>query len=166
MPHHRLIALLLTAGLASAQAVSPVRLSLMVSLVERVTVDGKATEVLKANPGNVLPGSELSQVVTVRNTAAKTLLNVPVTLPLPKSTVYLAPEPGVSAVAAHTEFSANGGKTFAPAPLKKKVTVTENGKAVQKDVEVRPSEYTSVRWVISELRINEPLKLGYRVQVR
>ncbi|UQN07233.1 hypothetical protein [Deinococcus sp. QL22] len=164
MPHRLLSALLLTAGLASAQAASPVSLSLMLSSVERVTVDGKATEVFKANPGNVLPGSVLSQVVTVRSTAAKTLLNVPVTLPVPKSTVYLAPEQGMTAV--RTEFSADGGKTFAPAPLKKKITVTENGKAVQKDVDVKPSEYTAVRWFISELRANEPLKLGYRVQVR
>lgn len=158
-------ALILTgAGVAAAATTSPVDLKLVMSLVRTVTVDGKVTEQLSPNPKTVLPGNVVSQVVTVNNVTGKTLQNVPVTLPVPKNTQYLAPEAGQPSV--RTEYSIDQGKTFAQAPLKKTVTVTENGRSVRKDVDVKPSEYTSVRWIIPELGANQTLKLGYRIQVK
>ncbi|MBZ9712397.1 hypothetical protein [Deinococcus multiflagellatus] len=159
-----LTALLSLAGLALAQGKAPVALTLTMNLVSSVKVDGKTTEQLTPNPGSVLPGQVLSQVVTARNTSAALLRNVPITLPVPKNTVYLAPEQGLGS--ARAEYSIDGGKTFAPAPLKKTVTVSENGKAVQKVIEVKPSEYTTVRWTVAELGAGQTLKLGYRVQVK
>ena len=44
--------------------------------------------------------------------------------------------------------------------------MTENGKSVQKEVEVKPSEYTAVRWIVSEVSPGATLKLGYRIQVK
>ncbi|MVN87066.1 hypothetical protein GO986_09830 [Deinococcus sp. HMF7620] len=158
---------LVAAGVAAAQTaqtVSPVTLNLTMSLVRNVTVGGKVTEQLTPNPGNVLPGAVLSQVVTARNTTTKSIVNLPIMLPVPKNTVYLAPEQGLDTTRA--EYSIDGGKTFAAAPLKKTVTVTENGKTVQREVEVKPSEYTTVRWTVRELPANQTLKLGYRVQVK
>ena len=159
--------ILLTAllvGTALAQGAAPLNLDLSMSLVRSVKVDGKVTEQLSPSPKNVQPGDLISQVVNVRNTGGKVLKNVPVTLPVPKNTVYMAPEKDMSV--ARTEYSIDGGKTFAAAPLKKKVTVTENGKTVTREVEVKPNEYTAVRWTISEISANQTLKLGYRVQVR
>ncbi|WP_221089324.1 hypothetical protein [Deinococcus aquaedulcis] len=159
-----LTALLTLTGLALAQSAVPVRLDLTLSLVRSVKVDGKATEQLTPNPGAVLPGQVLSQVVTARNTGTTALKNVPITLPVPKNTFYLAPEQGLSG--ARAEYSFDGGKTFGSAPLKKTVTVTENGKTVRKEVEVKPSEYTTVRWTVAELGAKQALKLGYRIQVK
>ena len=42
----------------------------------------------------------------------------------------------------------------------KTIAVTENGQLVQKRVEVKPSEYTNVRWVLPTLAAGEALKLG------
>lgn len=159
--------ILLTAllfGTVLAQGAAPLNLDLSMSLVRSVKVDGKVTEQFSPSPKNVQPGDLISQVVNVRNTGGKVLKNVPVTLPVPKNTVYMAPEKDMSV--ARTEYSIDGGKTFAAAPLKKKVTVTENGKTVTREVEVKPNEYTAVRWTISEISANQTLKLGYRVQVR
>ncbi|NTY01237.1 hypothetical protein [Deinococcus sp. JMULE3] len=157
-------ALMITlAGAAAAQTASPVSLNLVMSLVKTVKVDGKATEQFAPSPKTVLPGDVIRQVVTVRNGSGKALKNVPVTLPVPKNTRYLAPEKGLDDVRA--EYSIDG-KTFAPAPLMKKVTVTENGRSVVKEVEVKPSEYTTVRWTVSELGADQTLKLGYRIQVK
>ncbi|GAA0513875.1 hypothetical protein [Deinococcus depolymerans] len=158
-----LIATLL-AGTALAQGATPLTLNLNMSLVRSVKVDGKVTEQFSPSPKNVLPGDLISQVVNVRNTGSRALTNVPVTLPVPKNTVYVAPEKDMNV--ARTEYSIDGGKTFAAAPLKKKVTVTENGKTVTREVDVKPNEYTAVRWTISEIGANQTLKLGYRVQVR
>ncbi|WP_309570883.1 hypothetical protein [Deinococcus sp.] len=162
-----LTAVLLTTLGASpvlAQATNPVVLNLTLFAVGSEKVNGKVTEKLTANPGNVLPGDVLSQVVTVRNTGTRAVMNLPVTLPVPRNTVYLAPETGLAV--ARTEYSIDGGKTFAAAPLMKAVTVTENGKTVTKQVEVKPNEYTSVRWFLTELGANGFMKLGYRIQVK
>lgn len=151
-------------GGALAQANAPLTLDLVMNLVKTVNVNGKSAEQLVPSPKTVVPGDVLSQVVTVRNVSAKSISSLPVKLPVPKSTVYLAPEAGMNV--ARTEYSIDGGKTFATAPLKKTITVTENGKSVQKEVEVSPSEYTTVRWTVSEIAAGQSLKLGYRVQVK
>ena len=133
-------------------------------LVKTVQVDGKATEQLLPNSGSVNPGDVISQVVSIQNTSPKSMRDVPVQLPVPKNTMYLAPEKGLDS--ARTLYSIDGGKTFAAAPLKKTITVTENGKSVQKEVEVEPREYNAVRWIVAELAPGKTLKLGYRIQVQ
>lgn len=151
-------------GSALAQSASPISLNLVMSLVKNVTVAGKVTEQVVASPKSVFPGDVISQTVTVRNNTGKAIQNVPVKLPVPKSTMYLTPEKGMNVSGA--EYSIDGGQTFAPAPLKKTVTVVENGKNVRREVEVKPSEYTAVRWIVGELAAGQSLKLGYRVQVK
>ncbi|THF85032.1 hypothetical protein E7T09_18500 [Deinococcus sp. KSM4-11] len=158
-------ALLAALGLGTvlAQTANPIVLNLTLFAVHSVQADGKTTEQLVPNPGNVLPGDVLSQVVTVKNTGTKAVMNLPVTLPVPKNTFYMAPEAGLPVT--RTEYSIDG-KTFAPAPLMKSVTVTENGKSVTKQVEVKPGEYTAVRWYVAELGAQATVKLGYRIQVK
>lgn len=162
-----LMTMLLGGALAqtvSSQTASPLSLNLVMSVVKSVTVDGKATEQFLPSPKTVLPGDVISQVVTVRNTSSKVMKNLPVKLPVPKNTAYLAPEKDLNV--ARTEYSIDGGKTFAAAPLKKTITVTENGKTVQKEVEVKPNEYNAVRWIISEINPGQSMKFGYRVLVK
>ncbi|SEJ44026.1 hypothetical protein SAMN04488058_10836 [Deinococcus reticulitermitis] len=163
---NRLIPLLLALpGLALAQGASPLALNLTQSLIQTVQEGGKATE--KRTPGytRVRPGDLLAQNVTARNVSARTLANVAVKLPVPAGHVYVSPD-GTAATGVRTEYSIDGGKTFAPAPLKKKVTVTENGKAVTKEIEVKPNEYDAVRWTIATLPAGTEKTLGFRVQVK
>lgn len=160
----RMLALTLLSSGAFAQGAEPLSLNLMMSLIKSVTLDGKVTEQTVANPRSVFPGDVISQVITVKNNTGRAIQNVPVKLPVPRSTVYLAAEQGLNA--ARVEYSIDGGKTFATAPLMKSVTVTENGKAVTRMVEVKPSEYNAVRWIVNELPAGQSLKLGYRVQVK
>ncbi|CAM4397828.1 hypothetical protein [Deinococcus marmoris] len=160
-----LITLLLCGAVgAAAQGGEAISLKLSMLLVKTVKVAGKPTEQLLPNPGSVNPGDVISQVVSVQNVTAKVVRDLPVQLPVPRNTVYLAPEKSLNS--ARTLYSIDGGKTFAAAPLKKTITVTENGKSVQKEVEVLPSEYNAVRWIVAELSPGAQLKLGYRVQVR
>ncbi|WP_309572888.1 hypothetical protein [Deinococcus sp.] len=160
----RILALALLSSGALAQVTEPLTMNLVMSLVRNVTLNGKVTEQTVANPRSVFPGDVISQVVTVKNNTGRAIQNVPVRLPVPLSTTYLAAEQGLNV--ARTEYSIDGGKTFAAAPLMKTVIVTENGKAISKQVEVKPSEYTGVRWVLAELPAGHSTKLGYRVQVR
>ncbi|MDB5046245.1 MAG: hypothetical protein JWQ08_2295 [Deinococcus sp.] len=157
----------LLASVALAQAASPLTLTLAQALVKAVTVDGKTTEQLSASPKTVRPGDVLSQLVTARNTGAKALTNVTVRLPVPKGTTYLKPETAMDTALsnAKAEYSVDGGKTYAAAPLKKTITVLENGKSVKKEVEVKPAEYTNVRWILPRIKSGKDLKVGFRVQV-
>ncbi|WP_034387903.1 DUF11 domain-containing protein [Deinococcus sp. YIM 77859] len=157
--------LLALSGAAMAQSASPLVLHAAQALLQTVTVGGKVTEKRVADPASVRPGDILAQTVTARNVSARALGNVAVKLPVPPNMVYLAPD-GPTPEGVRTEYSIDGGKTFAPAPLKKKVTVTENGKAVTREVEVRPSEYQAVRWTIPLLPAGAEKTLGFRVQVK
>ncbi|MFK7603172.1 hypothetical protein ACI3L1_13275 [Deinococcus sp. SM5_A1] len=125
-----LITLLLCGAVgAAAQGGEPISLKLNLLMVKTIKVDGKATEQLLPSPGSVNPGDVLSQVVSVQNATAKTIRDVPVQLPVPRNTVYLAPEKGLDSASSSltkTLYSIDGGKTFAAAPLKKTITVTEN----------------------------------------
>lgn len=155
----------LMTGLVAAQGTSPLTLSLAQALVRTVTVGGKSTEQLNPAPKTVQPGDVLSQLITASNAAAKPLSHVMVRLPVPKGTVYLKPSGALNS-GVTMEFSIDGGKTYAPAPLKKQVSVTENGKTVLRDVVVKPSEYTAVRWTLAELPANGSVQLGFLVQVK
>ncbi|OLV19009.1 hypothetical protein [Deinococcus marmoris] len=160
-----LVTLLLCGAVSAfAQGGGPVSLKLSMLAVKTIKIDGKPTEQLLPNPGSVNPGDVISQVISVKNATAKAIRDLPVQLPVPKNTVYLAPEKGLDGT--RTMYSIDGGKTFAAAPLKKTITVTENGKSVQKEVEVRPSEYNAVRWTVAELGPGQTLELGYRIQVK
>ncbi len=159
----RFLLMALLTGTALAQGDSPLKLTLSQALVQTLTENGKSVEKLLPEPRSVLPGGVLEQAVSATNTLDRALGNVIVNLPVPAGTTYL------SAVAANGEvktlYSADKGKTFAAAPLMKMVSVTENGKAVQKEVEVKPAEYTNVRWVVAQLAAQNTLKLGFRVKV-
>lgn len=151
-------------GAALAQGSSPLTLTLAQTVVTQATVNGRTIETLTPAPKSILPGTVLSQVVTARNTGKTTLKGVVVNLPVPRSTIFLTTDalPELT----KTLYSIDGGKTFAAAPLTKRVTVTENGVSVQKVVTVQPSEYTNVRWMVSSLAPGAEVKVGFRIKVR
>ncbi|UQN10160.1 hypothetical protein [Deinococcus sp. QL22] len=156
----------LLSSVALAQVAIPLTLTLAQALVRTVMVDGKATEQLVANPKGVGPGDVLSQFITARNTSGKALTNVMVRLPVPKGTTYLKPETAMNmAETAKAEYSIDGGKTYAAAPLKKTITVMENGKSLKKEVEVKPAEYTNVLWILPRIESGKEQKVGFRIQV-
>jgi hypothetical protein len=154
--------LVMLTGLALAQSTSPLKLSLSQALVEMTTTDGKAVEQLRPQPAGVVPGAVLQQTVTATNTLDRSIGNVAVNLPVPTGTRYLTALPGSPV---KPVFSFDQGKTYGAAPLFRSVNVTENGKAVRRQVEVSPSEYTNVRWTVPQLAAGESLKLGFRVRV-
>lgn len=152
-------------GGALAQVSSPLRLQLTQELVTAVTEGGRTVETLSPMPKAVRPGDTLTQVVTASNLGKGTLRQASILLPVPRGTEFVGQATPSTARWA-TEFSRDGGQTFAAAPLKKTITVTENGRAVQKEVVVPPSEYTNVRWVVGAITSGDTLKFGFRVKVK
>lgn len=149
---------------ALAQQASPLRLELSQSLVQTVKEGGKTVEKLLAVPASVAPGAQLQDDLLVTNSGKTLLRDVRPQLRIDPGLLYLsqsgAPEGTL------VEFSFDGGKTFGVAPLKRKVSVTENGKSVVKEVEVPPSEYTTIRWTLPTLDPAQSVKLSVRLRVK
>lgn len=147
------------AVLSSAALAAPT-LTVSILNISSVTKDGVKAEVLTPTT-TVHPGEVLMQRAVLKTD--KALVNGRVTLPLSANTRYL---PGSASVIPGTvlDFSADGGKTFSLKPLKT-VTVTENGKTVEKTVPVPEAEYNALRWTITLAPPGSETVVSYRYQV-
>ncbi|ADV68586.1 hypothetical protein [Deinococcus maricopensis] len=163
--NRRLLATLpLLLAFAAAQTPSPLKLVLSTSLVTTVTQNGRTEERLTPNPRSVLPGALVQQTLTVTNTSTRTLRGAVVRLPVPKNAVYAGALR--NAEGATAQFSFDNAKTFGTAPLKRRITVTENGQSVTREVTVNPNEYTDVRWTLPALTAGQSVQLSYRITVK
>lgn len=154
-----------TAPAAPAQP-SPIQIETTQARVETVEQEGRTVERLVALPNTAQanPGQLLQQTVMVRNTLTRPVTGLKIDLPVPQGMVFVNTAATLQNI--RTEFSFDGGRTFGPAPLKRRVTVTENGQQVTREVTVQPSEYTNVRWYLAELPARGEARLGMRVRVR
>ncbi len=137
------------AGGADAQN-SPLKVTSSTLLVTEVKQDSGTVETLTdtANRG-VSPGDLLQLQQRVENTSRTTVRQLKLNMAVPAATTFLGQQCDVQGV---TALFSIDGRTYAAEPLKKFVTVTENGQDVKKEVTVNPSEYTNVRWQLPELR--------------
>lgn len=155
-------------GLVLAQAASDIRLDLKAFRV--VTVQEQNRTVERLEPAlDAKPGQIIEYQLTARSTRDTPLRQVALVIPIPSSTAYQAgsAQPlrlGSTLVA--PEFSFDGGGSYALPPLKRKLKLVENGKEVEKEVEVKPEEYTHARWVIPQMEPKQTLTLSLRVVVR
>ncbi|WP_424155641.1 hypothetical protein [Thermus aquaticus] len=158
------LAFLLALGLALAQTAQPLLLDLKAQKV--VVKEGK--EVLEEALA-VVPGDTLEWRLVAENRGKETLRQVALVVPIPKETFYLdgtATPLRLGNATIRPEFSFDGGKTFGLPPLKKRVRVVENGKEVEKEVEVDPKEYTHARWVLPELKPGQKVEVRLRTMVK
>lgn len=146
---------------------SPVKLTASTFLVTQVQQDGKTIEKLidapSANPGNLLQMTQRLENVTGTQAKPFALKGVALTQTINASTVYQSDKCSVDGV---TALFSLDGKTFAAAPLKKTVTVKENGVDVTREVEVQPNEYTALRWQLPDLKPGDVIECSLRVAVK
>lgn len=158
-------ALAQTANVAQTASVkNGVKFTLAQDLIKRSVVGGKTVEEVVKSPKTVIPGDILSEEVTLQNVSGKALSQVLVGIPVPKGTEFsgnVTPDSDRWKV----QYSTDSGKTYSPNPMKT-VTVTENGKSVTKQVPAPTNTYTNVRWTVTNLKVDETLKLGFRVKVK
>lgn len=160
------VALLSGLSLAVAQSVpAPLKLTSTTSVVTQTTQNGKTVETFTdASKVAVVPGTLLDMAHTWQSVSKSDLRNMKLDMKVDPATTFRSAACTLSGVT--TLFSADGGKTFGAAPLKKTVTVTENGRQVQRQVEVKPSEYTNVRWQLPVVKAGSEGRCGIRVVVK
>ena len=154
-------------GLAAAQGnlSQSLKLTLTQDLIRSTVRDGKTVEERIPSPSGILPGAVLLEEVTAQNVSGKALGSFHLDIPLPPGTQFLgAATP--SGPRWHTQFTAScGGKPLAYAEAPLSCTETVNGKSVTR--QVKPSEYSNtVRWVLSDMKVGETLKFGFRVRLK
>lgn len=152
-------------------------LALALALAQALTLDLKpylvkvaeGKETFEENPLRVKPGDILEWRLVAENRSQGPLRQVALVIPIPKETYYLegsAKPLTLNGVTIRPEFSFDGGKSFGFPPLKKKVRVVENGKEVEKEVEVKPEEYSHARWVVPEIPKGTKVQVALRTAVR
>lgn len=162
------IALLGLLGLALGQAASDMRLDLKAFRVVMVQEENRPVERLEPAL-DAKPGQIVEYQLTAVNTQSSPLRQVALVIPIPPNTAYQAGS-ALTLPLGNTlivpEFSFDGGRSYALPPIKRKLKVVENGKEVEKEVEVKPEEYTHARWVIPQMEPKQTLTLKLRVVVK
>ncbi|MFC4637892.1 hypothetical protein [Deinococcus hohokamensis] len=147
------LALLAITTLALA---GPGQVQLRLDRITTVTTpDGKVTERREQNPKSVRPGQLLEQVAIAQNTGTAAIRDVRITVPVPKNTTFKSGDLSSAVV------SIDGGKTYAPTPIKE--TVTVDGKKVERVVS--SNRYTHVRFVIGTISAASAVTRSFRVSV-
>ncbi len=150
-------------SMATAQGNAAVKLTLDQDLIRTVQKDGKAAEERVNAPSSVLPGAVLIEEVTAQNVSGKLLTKLRLGIPVPQGTQFAGSVTPTNErwTTQFTALCAGKALDYAEAPLK--CTETVDGKSVTRDI--KPSEYTNVRWLLGTLKADETLKLSFRVKV-
>ncbi|MCS7058617.1 MAG: hypothetical protein NZ849_07350 [Meiothermus sp.] len=148
--------------LGSALAQREVRLDLKAFRVVSIDQGGRVVERLEPAL-EVRPGQLIEYQLSAQNTTDKPLRQVALVIPVPKEAVFQGAFP---LEGARLEFSYDGGRTYGQPPLKRKVRMVEGGREVEKEVEVKPEEYTHARWTLPELGAQQTVFLRLRAVVR
>lgn len=156
------VASLFVLGVAAAQT-SDLQQRLEIYEVTTVKVDGKEQEQVKKSAGLVEPGMVIELRTISKNIAKAAIKNAVIGLNIDRNQEYIA---GSATKEGKIEFSFDNGASYGVEPLKRKITVTENGKTVTKEVVVKPEEYTNVKWSLASVDANMSKTLGVRVKIK
>ncbi|RDI96426.1 hypothetical protein DV704_00950 [Meiothermus sp. QL-1] len=151
-----------------ALAQGELRLDLKAFRVVSLVQEGKTVERLEMAT-EARPGAVVEYQLVATNPTDRPIRQGALVIPIPLSTFYQAESAGPLSWKGQVilpEFSFDGGQSYGRPPLKRTLTVIENGKEVRKEVEVRPEEYTHVRWIVPEIGPKESLTLKLRAIVR
>lgn len=172
------IALLLgTSAFGFAAAQNPAKVTASTFVVSQVTENGKTVEKLLDASKGVLPNTILEMQQKIDNLSGKRLTGVRLSMPIPSAVTFLSEK--CDTAGTKSQFSVDAheidpktkninmvSKKFGDAPLKKTVTVKENGKDVTKEVNATPADYTAVRWQLPDLNASQSVTCSVRVKVK
>lgn len=163
-----MVALALILTVALAQSRGDIRLDLKAFRVLSVQEQGRTVEKLEAAL-DAKPGQVIEYQLNAQNTTDNPLRQVALIIPIPATTTYqaMSAEPvRLGETLVIPEFSFDGGRSYGKLPLKRKVRVIENGKEVEKEVEVKPEEFTHARWVLPQMGAKQTVLVKLRTVVR
>lgn len=155
------LAVLLLPFVSSAVAAKP-QLQMTVVAEKEVTVTEGGKQVVKrVKADKSSPGETLIFTLSYQNSGDERAVDVKLDNPLPAGTKYV---PGsASGANSQVSYSADGGKSFA-APEQLSVEKVKAGK--KEKVRAQAVDYTTIRWVISEIQPGQSGQVSFRAQVQ
>lgn len=155
-------AAVLVLPLASALAYAKPELKMAMTAEKEVTVTEAGKKVVKRVPAqSSAPGEVLIYTLSYKNTGDEKAVDVKLDNPLPAGTRYVADS--ASGANSRISYSVDGGKTFA-APGELSVERSQGGK-VEK-VKASAADYTTIRWLITEVKPGQSGEVSFRAQVQ
>lgn len=144
----------------AAEAKPQLQMSVVAEKEVTVTEAGKAV-VKRVKADKSAPGETLVFTLSYRNTGDEKAVDVKLDNPLPNGTRYVAD----SATGANTQisYSVDGGRTFAK-PDQLSLEKVSAGK--KEKVRAQAADYTTIRWVISEIQPGQGGQVSFRAQVQ
>ncbi len=144
-------------SLAGAAAHAKPELQMKMVAEKEVTVTEGGKKVVKRVPAqSSAPGEVLIYTLNYKNVGDEKATAVNVDNPLPNGTRYLANT--ASGAEAQINFSVDGGKTFGKP---EQLAVQKSGKKTRAEA----VDYTTIRWVLGEVKPGQTGQLGFRAQV-
>ncbi len=156
------LAALAASLLLAAPALAAPRIAVSISQLREVveTRDGvRTTRMVPAT--SVTPGDVIEYVLAYENRGDAVAKDANIDDPIPKGTTYVAGT--ATGEGAEITFSADGGRTFAPAVRLTWELRLPSG-AVEKRV-ATPAEYTHVRFTLKSIPPGAKGKVAFRVEV-
>jgi uncharacterized repeat protein (TIGR01451 family) len=155
-----LAALLLPFTSVAAEARPQLEMSVAAEKEVTVTEAGKQVQ-KRVKTDKATPGESLIFTLAYKNTGDEKAVDVKLDNPVPAGTRYVAN----SATGANTQvsYSVDGGKTFAR-PEQLTVEKVVGGK--KEKVRAQVADYTTIRWVISEIAPGQSGQVSFRAQVQ
>lgn len=145
-----------TAALAKPQ----LQMSVVAEKEVQVTEGGKqVTKRVKTDKS--APGETLIFTLNYKNTGDEKAVDVKLDNPLPAGTRYIADS--ASGANAQVSFSVDGGKSFAKAD---QLSVEKVVGGKKDKVRAQPGDYTTIRWIISEVQPGQGGQVSFRAQVQ
>jgi uncharacterized repeat protein (TIGR01451 family) len=138
--------LVLGAARAAAQAPAAAATGPALAVVaENRTAAAEAARGAKRADAKLRPGDVLRYRLTFTNAAERPVRQVRLDNPIPAGLQFVGGSARSPRADARAEYSADGGKTFAPQPVE---TVVVDGKQLRRPV--APERYTHVRWTVGD----------------
>ncbi len=153
----------LAAGLLlAAPALAAPKITFSIAQLKEVVEQKGGVRATKLVPADaVSPGDVVEYVLTYANQGDAPATNANIDDAIPKGTTYVANS--AAGEGAEIAFSADGGRTFAPA-VKLTYEYRLPSGAVEKRV-ATPAEYTHVRWTLKQVPVGATGKVSFRVRV-
>lgn len=147
---------------ASVAAEAKPRLEMSVAAEKEVTVTEAGKQVQKrVKTDKAAPGESLVFTLAYKNTGDEKAVDVKLDNPVPAGTRYV---PNSAAGAnAQISFSVDGGATFA---RPEQLTVEKVVAGKKEKVKAQAADYTTIRWVISEIAPGQTGQVSFRAQVQ
>lgn len=144
----------------AAQAKPQLQMSVVAEKEMTVTEGGKqVTKRVKTEKS--APGETLIFTLSYKNTGDEKAVDVKLDNPLPTGTRYIAES--ATGASAQVSFSVDGGKSFAKAD---QLSIEKAAGGKKEKVRAQAGDYTTIRWIISEVQPGQGGQVSFRAQVQ